>query len=60
MFILKSDKHPRDEIEALQSVLTLKDLELEMIKADLKKVYTERAEEQACHRKTVHEFSVIQ
>ena len=41
-------------------MLTLKDLELEMMKADMCKVYAERADEEECHRKTVHDFSVIQ
>ena len=53
-------KNPRDEIESLHSVLTLKGLELEMMKSELNKVYVQRAEEQACHRKTVHDFSAIQ
>ena len=55
IYISKWLKHtdPRDEIKALQSVLTLKDLELEMMNSDLLK-------EQACHRKTVQNFTVIQ
>ena len=61
--LLKTERqfpNPRDEVEALQSVLTLKDLEMEMMKADLCKVYAERVEEQACHLRTVNDFTVIQ
>ena len=54
------EKNPRDEIESLHSVLTLKGLELEMMKSELSKVYVQRADEQACHRKTVNDFSALQ